>query len=75
MNNCNHKTRREEWVTINCFGEETVGQWETWEEPTTIDLDIHRYKCTVCNEIMYYSNSARQYYEEGVKNYVIGLDI
>lgn len=43
--------------------------------PTTIDIDIHRYKCTQCGKIKYYSEAARAYYEDGIKSKtVIGLD-
>lgn len=39
---------------------------EGWDKPTTVDIDLHRYKCTQCDEIMYYSNKARKFYEEGI---------
>ena len=29
------------------------------------DVDLHRYKCIECGVIMYYSESARRYFEEG----------
>lgn len=44
-----------EWVTE----EERVTEW------TTDDLDLHRYYCTQCNTIMYYSEKARRHFEEG----------
>lgn len=43
-----------------------VGQWEYNTVSTTIDIDLHRYKCTQCNQIMYYSSAAREYYETGI---------
>ena len=63
---CSHQRTQSRWVTTDYFGEETEGQWEYTTESTTIDLDTHRYKCTQCGEIMYYSGSAREYYETGV---------
>jgi hypothetical protein len=41
---------------------------------TTEDLDTHRYRCTQCGLVMYYSGAARAYYEEGKLSYVPGLD-
>lgn len=32
----------------------------------TTDIDLHRFKCTRCGEIGYYSGAARQFYENGV---------
>ena len=63
---CKHTKTTSCWVTVNCFGEETEGEWEYTTESTTIDLDTHRYKCVQCNKIMYYSGAAREYYETGV---------
>ena len=65
---CDHSRQRERWVTNedwdSCDG--NSGQWEYWSESACIDLDLHRYKCTLCNEVMYYSGAAREYYETGV---------
>lgn len=63
---CSHQRTQSRWVTTDYFGEETEGQWEYTTESTTVDLDTHRYKCTQCGEIMYYSGAAREYYETGV---------
>lgn len=38
------------------------------------DLDLHRYHCTRCKQIFYYSSAAEDYYERGIKTNVIGLD-
>lgn len=64
--NCSHQRTQSRWVTTDYFGEEIEGQWEYTTESTTVDLDTHRYKCTQCGEIMYYSGAAREYYETGV---------
>jgi hypothetical protein len=72
--NCNHTIETSRWVTTDYFGEEIDGEWEYKTESTTVDIDLHRYKCTQCGEIMYYSGRARQYYEEGIKSdWITGL--
>lgn len=38
------------------------------------DIDLHRYKCTQCNKIFYYSQAASDYYEKGIKTDIIGLE-
>ena len=40
--------------------------WETYS--TQEDIDLHRFKCTQCGEIGYYSGAARKYYEQGVRS-------
>lgn len=60
---CSHQRTQSHWVTTDYFGEEIEGQWEYTTESTTVDLDTHRYKCTQCGKIMYYSGAAREYYE------------
>lgn len=63
---CNHK--KTEFVDRGYHDEE--GFWisdlreeERW---ATEDLDTHRYFCTLCGLVMYYSERARAYYEDGV---------
>ncbi len=74
LNNCKHETQHEKWVTTDHWGDETEGYWEFWTTSSTVDLDIHRYKCTMCGRIMYYSGAAREYYEKGTRSHVFGLD-
>lgn len=38
---------------------------EGFDKPTLEDLDLHRYHCTQCGEIFYYSQRAREAYESG----------
>lgn len=73
---CNHQRTREQWVEEeDWYHGGTTGRWEYTTEYTTVDIDLHRYKCTQCGEIMYYSGRARQHYEEGVKfDWINGLD-
>lgn len=63
---CNHVERRQVWVeTYNEWTCETEGSWEWQEECLQKDIDLHRFKCTRCGEIGYYSDAARRYYEGG----------
>lgn len=51
--------------------DEFTGEIETHEHieivETYDDVDLHRYKCTQCNEIFYYSSSAKDHYENGTR--------
>lgn len=72
---CKHERTTQRWITRDYFGEEIVGEWEYNTVSTTVDIDLHRYKCTQCGEIMYYSGRARDYYEKGIKSdWITGLD-
>ncbi len=72
--NCTHSRTKETWVTTDYWGEETEGEWQYETINTTVDLDLHRYKCTQCGTVMYYSGRAREYYEEGKKfDWIEGL--
>ena len=72
---CTHQREHARWVTVDYFGEEIDGEWEYTTESTTVDIDLHRYKCTMCNEVFYYSGRARDYYEKGIKSeWITGLD-
>jgi hypothetical protein len=71
---CTHTKTKQTWVTTNYFGEETEGEWEYETISTTVDIDLHRYKCTQCGEVMYYSGRAREYYKKGKKfDWIEGL--
>ena len=72
---CNHQRTSSRWVTVDYFVEEIDGEWEYTTEQTTVDIDLHRYKCTQCGLVMYYSGRAREYYEEGKKfDWIKGLN-
>lgn len=43
-------------------------------EMTYEDMDLHRYRCTQCGQIFYYSQAAKEYYEDGIKTNIQGLD-
>lgn len=65
---CNHTRETSRWVENEDWYENctSTGHWEYNSVSTTVDIDLHRYKCTQCNEIMYYSGAARDYYETGI---------
>lgn len=71
--NCTHMDGRwvsggaDDWNGGN-LPDEYVTYW------TTEDIDAHRYRCTRCRKVMYYSGAARDYHEKGVKSHVDGLD-
>lgn len=70
---CTHKSGH--WVaggTDDWTGEELPDEWV--EYSTTEDIDTHRYRCTRCGKVMYYSGAARDYYEKGKRSHVHGLD-
>ena len=64
---CNHERTTERWVETEDWytGDKYLG-WEYKTVSTTVDIDLHRYKCTQCGQVMYYSAAAREYYETGV---------
>lgn len=73
---CKHEYTRSVYVEEeNYYSGEVEGRWEYTTESTTVDIDLHRYKCTQCGEIMYYSGRAKQHYEEGRKfDWIKGLE-
>jgi hypothetical protein len=75
---CSHSTEKSTWVEEDDWYPSSggsTGYWEYETVSTTVDIDLHRYKCTQCNEIFYYSGRARQYHEEGKKfDWIKGLD-
>ena len=64
--NCSHTKTKQTWITTDYWGEETEGKWELETVDTTVDTDLHRYKCTQCNKVMYYSSAAKEYFESDV---------
>lgn len=74
MSDCDHETSywtSEDW-------EDDYGNIHTDHKLITEsfyeDLDLHRYHCTRCKKIFYYSSAASDYYEHGIKTTIIGLD-
>ena len=74
---CNHQREVSEWIEEfeNDWGDIEPGHWHYSTQSSTVDLDLHRYQCTQCKEIFYYSGRARDYYEKGIKSeWIKGLD-
>lgn len=76
---CTHTRDTSRWVGDDYWYDDGssyhTGHWEYDSVSTCVDIDLHRYKCTQCGEVMYYSGRARQHFEEGVKfDWINGLD-
>ncbi len=74
---CTHTKEISEWVDDydSGWGYIDPGHWHYQTVYTTVDIDLHRFKCTQCGEIMYYSGRARDYHEKGIKSpWIKGLD-
>lgn len=62
-----------------------VSDWDATEEVQhggdwqsvcrQVDIDLHRYKCTMCGEIGYYSQRAKNAYKKGKDDPSINLKI
>jgi hypothetical protein len=67
---CTHSKDTTRWVVDDDWREDGsschTGHWQYDTVETFVDIDLHRYKCTQCGEVMYYSGTAREYYETGV---------
>lgn len=71
-NKCDHtKTqiirRRLRWSDDDADERELERGYKEEEETisTTVDLDIGRYQCTQCKEIMYYTENWKNFWEKG----------
>ena len=76
---CNHQRTTSRWVGEDNWYDDGssmhTGDWVYDTVSTTVDIDLHRYKCTQCGEVMYYSGRARDYYEKGIKSdWITGLN-
>lgn len=71
---CAHSTdvRSLQIVSHNWDGEAEY-EYMTETVNTYEDIDLHRYRCTQCNETFYYSERARQFFEQGIENDTYGL--
>lgn len=61
---CTHYERRYVRITeFNDFSGETEETYE-WQEISLLrDIDLHRYTCTRCNEIFFYSSFGRSLFK------------
>jgi len=66
--NCTHTIERQVWIDgyEDDWGTHIDSHWEYTTEYTTEDTNIGSYKCTQCNQTMYYTGSWRKFYEEGI---------
>lgn len=71
INECTHTKiqikKKPRWWDDVCSDDEYKEKYEEeYEEVyTTVDIDISRYKCTKCGEIMYYSYYWKLFWENG----------
>lgn len=65
---CTHTRRKMENQGYEDWEGDWHDDWRQVEVWTYVDVDLHRYKCTQCGEIFYYSSRARDFYEAGKKS-------
>ena len=72
-NSCKHQRLVEVKIPVynHYTGDESIEVDLVWESAYE-DVDLHRYKCTMCGEIGYYSGAAKDYYTKGIKNGALG---
>ena len=71
---CTHERNTSRWVTKeNDWTGEDESSWEYDTVSACVDMDLHRYRCTMCGKVFYYSAPAREFYEKGVKSELLGL--
>lgn len=74
---CEHSKVISQWINeyVDDWGTTVDGHWEYYTDSTIEDIDLHRYRCTQCGEVMYYSGRAKEHYEEGKKfSWIKGLE-
>ena len=66
MNECKHRSwvdSTTETITCDWTGEDHTEYIAGYYEETIEDVDTHRYKCTQCSKMFYYSQWAKEKYE------------
>lgn len=66
---CNHRTPEcWEWVGVeNAYTGETEQELQqTGLQSTNVDIDIARFRCTLCGEVGYYTGTWKRFFEEGI---------
>jgi hypothetical protein len=68
--NCSHSIDTSHYIPPHTddWGYDVAGRWEYGTKNTYEDMDTHRYRCTRCKEVFYYSNRAKEYYEQGIQH-------
>lgn len=71
---CTHQKTTPVWVEEYDPWDEVIGgHWENITSFTYEDITPHRYMCTQCKEVMYYSKAARDYFVHDIKSHIPGL--
>lgn len=65
-NKCTHTRTRIEESTFEDWEGETRTTYRRVEESTCEDIDIGRFRCTMCGEIGYYTGQWKDYFEKGI---------
>ena len=71
---CAHERTTSNWITIDDGYDEPYSKWHSETKSLFEDIDLHRFKCTECGEVRYYSGAAKDYYTKGILSPVRGLD-
>jgi len=71
---CDHTTSKLTTTKWEDYDGETQIEEEWVTVPTSVDIDLHRYKCYQCDKVFYYSQAARLFFEDGITCNVPGLD-
>ncbi len=67
MSTCKHFETVGEWVDVeNWMTGEVTQEYSTREVHWTKDIDVGRFKCTHCGEVMYYTGLWRDFWEKGI---------
>jgi hypothetical protein len=67
---CTHTQTR--FTCVDCDTGEM--DYTSVEYHTTEDIDVHRYKCTQCDKVYYYSGRAKNHFENGTSYEIAGLN-
>lgn len=72
---CTHEIVTQKYEEVfDYYGESTnEHEWVTTRTSTCEDIDLHRFHCTQCKQVMYYSARAADFYERGIKSEILGL--
>jgi hypothetical protein len=63
---CTHERTSGYWVESEDWSTGRIERdWVETSESAQVDIDLHRYRCSLCGEVGYYSGLARDYYESG----------
>lgn len=72
---CSHEKPNHYWVNEHQDddGYTVDGHWVYDTVSLLTDVDLHRYRCTGCGWVGYYSGAARAFHEHGVRSDIPGL--